>query len=92
MCHHFTRNEQNLGHVCCFWGKNQNIVSPSVLPEGNQERWQHIILILNNKIKNKTNKDKLKYPVTLQDGTRSNGVDEGSSMWNFVQVVVKQLY
>ena len=26
----------------------------------------------------------------MQDGTRSNGVDEGSSVWNFVQVAGKQ--
>jgi hypothetical protein len=53
------------------WGKyvvskriSQNIVSLSVLPEGNQDRWQYIVLTLNNKIENQTKIDKLKYPMT----------------------------
>jgi hypothetical protein len=31
---------------------SQNIVSLSVLPEGNHDRWQYIVLTLNNKIEN----------------------------------------
>jgi hypothetical protein len=60
MCRHFIENQHSLGP------KSQNTVLPSVLPKGNQDRWQYIVLTLNNKIENQTKIDKLKYPVTCR--------------------------